>query len=80
MRKLKLKNKTQTSLETIQNVIQRLNAYKSTFDQKRNRYIIILKSNYDKKITDDANKKFKVGDSVAYYVGDRSNVVYLVSV
>jgi putative transposase len=59
--------------ELVTRLSQQLSIINSQFDKDKRKYIIIMKRNFDKNRQTSLSDKFKIGDYVAYYIGDRSN-------
>ena len=73
LNKLRNKECKKSHLELIKDLTQHLTALRNNFNKDRDKYIIIMKRNHDKKKTINPLNKYKINDYVAYYVGDRSN-------
>ena len=73
LNELKQTKQGRSKTELINQLMQQLKIINSQFDDKKAKYIIIMKRNFDKNKTQIVSDKFAVGDNVAYYVGDRAN-------
>ena len=66
-----IKSNTEKSKhELIEQLKTRLSALHTHYDNAHQRYVIIMKRNFDR---NKSNPIFKINDLVAYYVGDRAN-------
>ena len=59
--------------QLITELTQQLSILQSQFNKDKQKYIIIMKRNFDKHKTKEPKEQFKIGDYVAYYIGDRAN-------